>query len=229
MTDSEQDMFPQLQPAQPGGLWSSTNVDPNYQRQKWIVPVRDPIDILFIKSKAGKFPKAASIKKPFHTPIKINLGLHDFMEVMEAAGKVIYHNMTVGAKDKYGCQNKPLSMVFAYCAEKAISNWTGLPWNNEVGKYEQPDVGEFIQVRSTDQEDTVHLITHEEDKDTDIFILVTNEKPLVNKIWGWIYCSETKDHEEFWCKLQVTRGAFGIPRGFLRSPESLLPILERGG
>ena len=118
MIDSKQDMFPALQPSQPGGLWSGTNVDPNYQRQEWIVPVRDPVDILLIKSKSGKFPKASSKRKPFHTPIKIKLSLEDFLEVMEAAAKVIFHNETVGAKDKYGCQNKPLSMVFAYCAEK---------------------------------------------------------------------------------------------------------------
>ena len=119
-------------------------------------------------------------------------------------------------------------MASAFCAEKAVSNWLKLPWNNEVAKYKQPDVGKNIQVRSSTRTKPVHLITHEEDNDDDIYILVTNLDPLVNEIWGWIYCRETKDHEEFWCYLQDERGAFGIPKFDLRSPESLISLLEQG-
>jgi hypothetical protein len=123
-------------------------------------------------------------------------------------------------------ESDPLKVHLQGCvAELAISLITGQEWHayleilNDTPT-KPPDVGEHLQVRSTEYL-TGHLIVHPGDGDEDLFILVVvRGKNLMLK--GWLSGYEAK-HQKYWGdKFKNGRPAYFIPQSDLRPCEELL-------
>lgn len=192
-----------------------------------IPPRLTPEEIAKIKAKvqprpfATRHPRANAF---IHPSINVHLADEHFREVWEKVGAIVLNHAKENNKGKYGCERQ-WETIPGWFAEKAVSLWTGLPWNPTVGKYLESDVG-HLQVRGS-QCDSGHLLTHEEDNGEEAMVFVTNNNILNNRIRGWLWTSETKDYEQYWCTLEPGRPCFGVPLWDLRSPKTLLELLGR--
>jgi len=107
--------------------------------------------------------------------------------------------------------------------EKAVASYFGLYHDGSLGNFKAADVGE-LQVR-TRLKDWYDLIVHPEDKEEDIFILVTGLLPNY-VLRGWLYGYEARQ-EEYWDDPAGGRPAFFVPQADLRDIRSLEPIICR--
>ena len=193
---------------------------------KYVPPVLTEEEIKFFKKHVQKKPLATRERRKnsfAHKPIDIHLTKEQFWQVWTKVGEIQYNHADKAHKQKYGCE-RTWETVSGWFAEKAVSEWTGLPWVPTVNNFFEFDVGN-LQVRGS-QIDTGHLLTHEEDNGDDLVVFMTNQNILDNRIRGWLWVSETKDYEKYWCELEYGRPCFGVPQWDLRPPGTLLPFLE---
>jgi hypothetical protein len=112
-------------------------------------------------------------------------------------------------------------------AELGISLITGEQWHAYLedlgGERKPPDVGNNLQVRSTDYK-SGHLLVHPGDADEDIFIFViVNGRNL--EIKGWMTGAEAKAQKYWGDKARNKRPAYWIPQPDLKPFKTLLKTI----
>jgi len=105
-------------------------------------------------------------------------------------------NLEANRQPTYGSGGGPLWQMHIEGAmgECAVAKYRGVYWNGNVGNLHAQDVGKY-QVR-TGAGDNYRLILHPEDKNEDVFILVTGAYGKYN-IRGWLWAFEGKI-PKFW-------------------------------
>lgn len=104
--------------------------------------------------------------------------------------------------------------------EAAVAKYRKLPWS--IGSIGAPDVGDNIQVRTTDYR-FGHLILHKPDRDDASFYLVVPPNPgsMTRLVIGWIYGWEGK--KDCYWKKDIKRPSYWIPQ------EKLTPCNPQNG
>jgi hypothetical protein len=100
--------------------------------------------------------------------------------------------------------------------EIAFAKWTGKFWSGNIRNYKAADVGPF-QVRAVARHDRC-LLVHDDDKDGDVFVLVTGLAPTV-RIRGWMWGHEAKQEQH------LADPVGGRPAYFVQ-PKYLRPMSE---
>ena len=98
-----------------------------------------------------------------------------------------------GRKNAHGLDPDSSGLSFdveGASAEMALAKFLGKYWPCSVNTFKEPDVSRRIQVRQTSKH-TNRLIVRPNDKDGDIFVLVTGVSPTY-QIHGWMYGHEAK-------------------------------------
>ena len=122
-------------------------------------------------------------------------------------------------------ESNPLKVhIQGASAELGISLITGKEWHayleDLAGERKPPDVGNRLQVRSTDYR-SGHLLVHPSDDDQDVFILVVvNGRNL--EIKGWMTGAEAKDEKYWGDRFNNGRPAYWVPQRNLRPFKTLL-------
>lgn len=122
----------------------------------------------------------------------------------------------LGKKDSFGfngSQEEGLNIhIEGACGEIALAKFMNWFYSGSVNTYKDGgDVGK-IQVRTRSRDD-YDLIVRKNDKDSDIFVLVTGERPSY-KIHGWIKAGDAK--KEIFLKNYGRRSpAYFVPQEFL--------------
>lgn len=79
------------------------------------------------------------------------------------------------------------------CGELAVAKATGRYWPASVNTFKQDgDIGLSLQVR-TRTLDKYDLIVRDDDRDDDVFVLVTGLPPTM-RVRGWLYGKEAKQN-----------------------------------
>lgn len=94
------------------------------------------------------------------------------------------------ANEKFGWH----SDIEGACAEMAFAKATGMYWGGTVNTFKLPDVA-GIQIRHTEY-DNGHLIVREDDKDDEMFVLVTGKAPHFT-VRGCLLGADAKRPEYF--------------------------------
>lgn len=102
-------------------------------------------------------------------------------------------------------------------AEMAYAKAMGVYWPAGVGTFKAPDVGS-VQVRATERHDN-SLIIRSNDKDEDVYVLVTGSAPQYN-IVGWIRGADGKN-PSFVKTPNGGAPAYFVPQSKLRSMNEL--------
>ena len=112
-------------------------------------------------------------------------------------------------------------------AELGVSLITGKEWHAYLedlgGERKPPDVGDGLQVRSTDYR-SGHLLVHPSDNDQDVFILVVVSGRNL-EIKGWMTGGEAKDEKYWGDKFRNGRPAYWVPQRDLKPFKSLLETI----
>lgn len=122
-------------------------------------------------------------------------------------------------------ESEPLVVhIQGAAAELGVSLVTGLEWHAFLedlgGEKKPPDVGEDIQVRSTEYA-TGHLLCHPGDSEEDRFILVHVQGRSLNII-GWLSGLEAKNPKYWGDRARNKRPAYWIPQRDLRPFQEIL-------
>ncbi len=123
-------------------------------------------------------------------------------------------------QDKYGFDGDGWGVhIEGACAEIAVAKALSVYWEPTVNTFRSGgDIGNNIQVRcrSTDDYD---LLIRQNDKDEQIFILITGKIPEFC-VRGWIIAGEAKRHPEW------IREHGGRPPAWFVPQEALSPITD---
>lgn len=99
-------------------------------------------------------------------------------------------------KDAHGFDNSKSGIslhIEGACGEMAFAKARNLYWGADINAFKNADVGKNIQVRTRSSHD-FDLIVRADDKDTDIFVLVTGVCPNYC-LRGWVYGKDAKKVE----------------------------------
>lgn len=102
-------------------------------------------------------------------------------------------------------------------AEIGVARYLGLPWTGGVGDTSRADVGDYIQVRSSEAGPS--LLLHEWDRDEQPFVLVLGSG-LTQRAVGWILARDGKA-SSFWREPHPGRGCYMVPPNVLSDMEDL--------
>lgn len=97
-------------------------------------------------------------------------------------------------------------------AEAAVAKYLNRWWSGALNNLGAADVGQHLQVRSTQHEKGC-LILHRPDPDDHYFILAVGRAPTF-RLAGWIRAAAGKD-ESFWRDPKGGRPAFFVPQSAL--------------
>lgn len=105
--------------------------------------------------------------------------------------------------------------------EFAASVLLNLYWRPAVGEIDQPDVGGFVEVRSTELPNG-RLIVKPDDNDSSPFVLMIQVSPTTFKFGGWTHAWAAKKHP-----LLTQHGdpAHFVPQGSLLHIDTLMQIV----
>lgn len=142
-------------------------------------------------------------------------GTLDWQEIVaDATVGMMRHVKHAARNDKHkhgGAPDAPWDAdIESACAEDFVAKMLGLRWHH--GSDGATDVGPY-QVRHTMLGDG-RLILHPDDKDDEIFILVTGRAPTF-EIVGWCKGGEGKQKDFWGDPTQMNRPAFFVPRSAL--------------
>ena len=107
--------------------------------------------------------------------------------------------------------------------EMVLAKYLEIPYDGDIGKPGEHDVGGKYEVRGTKYE-SGHLILYPEDKDAP-FILVTGEGNTF-RIAGWIM-SEDGKKKEYW-REDLRAPCYFVPQSKLKNIETLSDMMEEG-
>jgi hypothetical protein len=127
--------------------------------------------------------------------IEIALSSGDMAWVEQIAGRRQNEAVQAGRPDRHGFNGRDGYALHRLGAagELAVARALEVPWDATVNTFRAPDLGGIFQVR-TRSEHWHDLIVRSEDKDEEIFILVTGRPPdLV--VHGWIVGKDAKQHQ----------------------------------
>lgn len=145
------------------------------------------------------------------------------------------HNRAAGIVDLSGPQmpDGERPDAIGSIGELAVHNWLGLEW---AGKTDRPDQGGdvagWIEVKTT-----AHLGGHlvqsplsgekQRAKQHRAFLLVVWRKPHAS-ILGWLWGWELLDDANMGDHFNNGRPCWAVPQGWLRRPETLLDLEQKG-
>lgn len=159
--------------------------------------------------------------------MKLTLNESQYLEALDIAKKRQAGALKKQRHSAHGYnENDPLKVhIQGTVAELGISLITGQQWHAYLevltgGTGKPPDVGEKLQVRSTEYS-TGHLIAHPSDSDEDIFVLViVRGRDLIVK--GWLPGHEAKQQKYWGDKFKNGRPAYFVPQTDLRPCKALV-------
>lgn len=111
----------------------------------------------------------------------------------------------------------------AHC-EFAASLILNVSWRPTIGKIGTPDVGDFIEVRSTDLETGRLIVKPEDDDDAPFVLIVAKMESLRFRAAGWLYAGEAK---EFPLLTEFGDPAHFVPQSALSSVATLRALIDR--
>ena len=128
-------------------------------------------------------------------------------------------NLKDGREDRYGApKDKGWTLhIDGACGEQALAKHLKMYWSGNLGNFRAADVGS-LQVRTT-QYHNGHLLLHDDDKDDDIFVLMTGLVPAL-RIRGWCFAKEGK-MDDFKKDPLGGREAYFVPQEILRPMATL--------
>lgn len=110
--------------------------------------------------------------------------------------------------------------ILGALGECAFAKATNRYWNGSVNTFKSGgDIGECIQIR-TRSKHSYDLIVRDEDKDGDVFVLVTGG-PLEFRVQGWIRAADAK-RREYRANYGNYGEAYFVPKDELRPIERLV-------
>lgn len=148
----------------------------------------------------------------------------EWFEVSRAALVGVSRNVEAMRK---GCQetlkkstDEWSAHILGACGECAFAKATNRYWNGSVNTFKAGgDVGDNIQIR-TRSKHNYDLIVRDNDKDGDVFVLVTGG-PHEFTIHGWIPAAEAKQ-EKFRADYGGYGAAYFVPQSALRPIDPLI-------
>lgn len=129
-----------------------------------------------------------------------------------------------GLPDKHGFEGSGWNIhIEGAAGEIAAAKALGIYWGGSVNTFRsQNDIGKF-EVRTATQSN-YRLIVREQDKDSNVYILVTGSAPSFD-VRGWVYGKEAKVHK--YLNAPVGRpAAYFVPQSDLRSIDELRLMLS---
>lgn len=147
----------------------------------------------------------------------------EWYEITAAAQVAVLRNVEAlrqGKRSKRGKDAQWERHVLGALGECAFCKATGRYWSGSVNSYqEESDVGKTLQVR-TRSSHSYDLIIRSEDKDEDVFVLVTGG-PAEFTVHGWLLGKDGKKS-----KFLNNHGGYGaayfVPQDRLRSAKDLV-------
>ena len=145
---------------------------------------------------------------------RVKLELHEVMVGAISGVMRTLENIKTSAKPRYGATNKNAWQISIDGAigELVVAKYLNIYYAVK-GKKRGPDVGHY-QVRSS-QNDNARLILHEDDKDDEIFFLVTGVFTDF-QVHGWCYARDGKK-PEYWQDPGTSRPAYFVPKAMLNN------------
>lgn len=129
------------------------------------------------------------------------------------------HIASKNLSQAYGATDTWTPNIEGACGELAAAKALNLFWDGGVNTFSAPDLKPNIQVR-TRSKHSYELIVRQQDKDNEIFVLVTGVSPNYI-VHGWIYGGDAK--QEKWKQNYGNRPtAFFIPSTALHPLETLV-------
>jgi hypothetical protein len=124
-------------------------------------------------------------------------------------------------KDKHGFNGEDgwTIHVEGAAGEMAFAKVMNVYWSMACDVFKAPDIGGNVQIR-TRSKDNYELIVRPDDRDTDVFVLVTGRIPNFC-VRGWIVGRDAKRAE--WSKTYANRpAAFFVPQSELKDLSELV-------
>ena len=109
----------------------------------------------------------------------------------------------------------------AHC-EYAGSLILNVSWRPHIGVIDQPDIGDFIEVRSADREDGRLIVKPDDDDDAPFVLVVADMENLRFRAAGWLYGREAK---LFPLETRYGDPAHFVPQSKLRSLATLRELI----
>lgn len=153
--------------------------------------------------------------------LKLQVDL-EWYEISRAALVGVSRNVEAMRK---GCKNRmPINdewgiHILGALGEAAFAKGTRRYWSGSVNTFKGSDIGRNIQVR-TRSKHNYDLIVRRDDRDDDIFVLVTGG-PQMFMIHGWMLCSDAKQ-ERYIQNYGFHGEAYFIPQSELRRIDDLI-------
>jgi len=128
--------------------------------------------------------------------MEIQLSNTEFLNAINVGVFRQFSSLKKGLKDAHGA-NKDNGWdmhIEGACGEAAVAKALNIYWSGTVDTFKRGgDLGSFIQVR-TRSKNYYELIVRKDDRDDDVFVLVTGKAPSFNVV-GWILGKDAKNPE----------------------------------
>lgn len=129
-------------------------------------------------------------------PMKVELSNPEFLNAINIGVLRHYSSIKKGLRDAHGAKtdNGWDMHIEGACGEAAVAKALNIYWSCTINTFKSGgDVGNTIQVR-TRSKDYYELIVRKDDRDDDVFVLVTGKAPSFNVV-GWILGKDAKKKE----------------------------------
>jgi len=153
--------------------------------------------------------------------LKLQVDL-EWYEISRAALVGVSRNveaMRKGCKNRLPINDEWNAHILGALGECAFAKGTHRYWNGSVNTFKGSDIGANIQVR-TRSKHNYDLIVRRDDRDDDIFVLVTGG-PNMFMIHGWILCADAKQ-ERYIQNYGFHGAAYFVPQSELRQIDELI-------
>jgi|LauGreDrversion4_2_1035121.scaffolds.fasta_scaffold301304_3 hypothetical protein len=153
--------------------------------------------------------------------MKVELNIPEFLNAINIGVLRQCSSLRRGLKDAHGAKsdNGWDMHIEGACGEAAVAKALNVYWSGTVDTFKLGgDLGKSIQVR-TRSKDYYELIVRKDDRDDDIFVLVTGKAPKFNVV-GWTFGKNAKKQE--WMQTHGGReAAWFVPQKELHDISSI--------
>jgi len=156
-------------------------------------------------------------------PVEITLSMWEIMQAAFVGAMRQVSALSLNRKSRYGeeGENDWQIHIEGALGEFAVAKYLGIFWNGTLGSIHLPDVVTYqVRTRSKHHYD---LLVHDEDKDNDIFILVTGKNGNY-VIRGWMVAKQAKNRDKYWKNVGNDRPAYFVPQSDINPIETLPKI-----